>query len=144
MHFSIMDENVSLTMNIFLIIANIINLIYNIPQIIKTYKTKSTVDFSEWFLFLRIFGNIIWVAYAIEVDSFLMLINNLVTVFSSIFIGYYKTIELYNNYKEKYNKLEDDTLIDSSLETDLETLFEPRVKICKTQIEEDAYKDYNN
>jgi uncharacterized protein with PQ loop repeat len=137
MHFSIMDENVSLTMNIFLIIANIINLIYNIPQIIKTYKTKSTVDFSEWFLFLRIFGNIIWVAYAIEVDSFLMLINNLVTVFSSVFIGYYKTIELYNNYKEKYNQLENEP-IDAST---LETIFEPR---DKPKIEEDSPKDSNN
>ena len=105
MHFSIIDKNVSLSMNIFLIIANIINLIYNIPQIIKTYNTKSTGDFSEWFLFLRIFGNIIWIAYAIEVDSLLMLINNIVTVLSSIFIGYYKVIELYNNYKnKKYSK----------------------------------------
>ena len=100
MHFTILDENVSLTMNILLIIGNIINIIYNLPQIIKTYQTKSTVDFSEWFLFLRIFGNIIWVIYAIEIESTLMLINNIVTVLSSIFIGYYKVIELYNKKKE--------------------------------------------
>ena len=89
------------TMNIFLIIGNVINVIYNIPQVVKTYRTKSTVDFSEWFLFLRIFGNIIWVAYAIEVESILMLINNTVTVLSSIFIGYYKVIELYNKRKKE-------------------------------------------
>ena len=96
-----MDQNVSLTMNIFLIIGNIINIVYNLPQVVKTYKTKSTVDFSEWFLFLRIFGNIIWVANAIEVESMLMLINNIVTVLSSIFIGYYKVIELYNKRKKE-------------------------------------------
>ena len=79
MKFVIMDNNVSLTMNIFVIIANVINLIYNIPQMIKTYKTKSTKDFSGWFISLRIIGNIIWIAYSIEINSMLMLINNMVT-----------------------------------------------------------------
>ena len=99
MHFTIMDENVSTTMNVFLIIANVINVVYNVPQVIKTYQTKSTRDFSGWFISLRIVGNVIWVAYAIEVDSMLMLINNVVTVVASIFIGYYKCIEIYkDNY----------------------------------------------
>ena len=94
MKFEIMDNNVSLTMNIFLIIANIINIVYNIPQMVKTYKCKSTKDLSSWFLFLRIIGNSIWIGYAIEVDSMMMLINTIVTVFASIFIGYYKVLEL--------------------------------------------------
>ena len=106
MHFTILDENVSQTMNGFLIIANVINIIYNVPQILKTYKTKSTRDFSSWFISLRIFGNIIWVAYAIEVDSMLMLINNIVTVASSLFIAYYKILE-YIGDKEKADKLEE-------------------------------------
>ena len=72
MKFNMMDNNVSLTMNIFLIIANVINLVYNLPQIIKTYKTKSTGDFSEWFLLLRFVGNIIWIPYAIEINSLLL------------------------------------------------------------------------
>lgn len=101
-------------MNIFLIIANIINIIYNIPQVVKTYKTKSTKDFSSWFLFLRVLGNIIWVAYAIEVNSMLMLINNLVTVFASIFIAYYKIIELRISYKKRneMNEMNTDILLD--------------------------------
>ena len=105
MQFTILDQNVSLATNIFLIIANIINLIYNLPQMIKTYKTKSTRDFSGWFLSLRVIGNVIWVAYAIEVDSMLMLINNVVTVISSIFIGYYKVKEMYSDYKNKPNNI---------------------------------------
>jgi MtN3 and saliva related transmembrane protein len=109
MHFTILDPNVNLTTNIFLVIANIINLVYNIPQIVKTYKSKSTKDFSGWFLSLRVVGNIIWVAYAIEVDSLLMLINNVVTVISSMFIGYYKILEYKTESYETINNLNNDS-----------------------------------
>lgn len=104
MKFEIMDQNVSLTMNIFIIIANIINIIYNIPQMVKTFKTKSTKDFSEIFLLLRIIGNTIWLAYSIEVNSFLMILNNAVTIIASAFIGYYKIIEIYDERRKmKYD-----------------------------------------
>lgn len=99
MQITILDPHVSVAMNVFLTLANIINLIYNIPQMVKTYKTKSTRDFSTWFIFLRILGNIIWIVYAIDIDSLQMLINNCVTVTASLFIGYYKCIELYEDYK---------------------------------------------
>ena len=99
-----MNDDVSLTMNIFLIIANIINIVYNIPQMVKTYKCKSTKDLSSWFLFLRIIGNSIWIGYAIEVDSMMILINNIVTVVASIFIGYYKVLELNRDRIEKYKQ----------------------------------------
>jgi len=94
MDFTILDPNVSLTTNIFVIIANIINLIYNIPQMYKTWKTKSTKDFSTTFLVMRISGNIIWVAYAIEISSFLMLLNNCVTVLASVFIFYFTPLKI--------------------------------------------------
>jgi len=113
MKFEIMDPNVSLTMNIFIIIANIINVIYNVPQMVKTYKRKSTKDFSGTFLFLRIIGNTIWIAYAVEVDSMLMLINNIVTVIASIFIGYYKVIELHQERKNKYVNIVNDIELDN-------------------------------
>ena len=109
MKLTILDENVSTTMNSFLIIANVINLIYNIPQMIKTYKSKSTRDFSGWFIFLRIVGNTIWVVYSIEIDSMQMLINNTVTVLASAFLGYYKCNEIYCDYKVKL--LKDDELL---------------------------------
>jgi MtN3 and saliva related transmembrane protein len=109
MKMDIMDPNISFTMNIFVIIANVINLIYNIPQVMKTYKTKSTKDFSTTFLLLRIIGNIIWTAYAIEVNSMLMLINNSITVIASTFIAYYKIIELHTIYINK-KKVDDDEI----------------------------------
>lgn len=107
MRLELMDHNVSTTMNAFIIIANVINLVYNIPQMIKTYKTKSTCDFSGWFLSLRVVGNIIWVAYAIEIQSILMLINNSVTVLASLFICYYKVLEMRKQRTNSYNIVHD-------------------------------------
>ena len=107
MHLTLLDKNVSDTMNVFLVIANIINLIYNVPQIVKTCKTKSTKDFSGWFLSLRVLGNLIWVAYAIEVDSLLMLINNIVTVIASAIIGSFMLNDMYKAwYNKKHGKTE--------------------------------------
>ena len=87
MDFTILDDSVSYTMNIFLILANIINLVYNIPQMVKTYKIKSTRDFSSTFLFMRVIGNTIWLAYSIELNTFLFFISNVISVGSSAFIS---------------------------------------------------------
>jgi uncharacterized protein with PQ loop repeat len=106
MDYSIFDENVSFTMNIFLVIGNINNLIYNIPQIIKTYKIKSTKDFSTSFLCMRVFGNFIWLSYSIELRAFLFIISNIISLFSSIFVCYYKLKEIYNlKYNDKDSQL---------------------------------------
>lgn len=113
MQFDIIDHNVSTTTNIFLIIANIINLFYNVPQMYKTYKCKSTKDFSGTFLLLRIIGNIIWCEYAIEVNSLLMLLNNLVTIISSLFIGYYKLSEILEERKNKNNKTKPEIILEN-------------------------------
>jgi MtN3 and saliva related transmembrane protein len=90
MRFDLIEPKASPTMNGFLILANIINIVYNIPQMIQTYRTKSTKDFNIWFIVLRIIGNSIWMVYSIEINSLAMLINNSVTVFASLFLGYYK------------------------------------------------------
>ena len=111
---SFTDENVSTTMNVFLVIANIINLVYNVPQVVKTYKTKSTKDFSTWFIFMRIIGNTIWLAYSFEINSIQLIINNIVTVAASLFIGYYKYQELYKEYK----LIHKDTLSDPMIPED--------------------------
>ena len=90
MQFSLMDPRVDATMNAFLVIANVLNLVYNLPQVIQTYRTKSTDDINHWFIGLRIVGNCIWMAYSVYIDSFFLLLNNVVTVVSSLFIGYCK------------------------------------------------------
>ena len=115
MDFSIFDDKVSTTMNVFLVIGNIINFVYNIPQVVKTHKTKSTKDFSSTFLFLRVIGNCIWLAYSIELQQFLFMLANIVSVISSIFISYYKVIEIYKNRLS-----ENDTELDTKLYDELE------------------------
>lgn len=65
-----------------------------------TYKRKTTKDISATFLMLRFVTNNIWIAYAIEIDSLLFLINNIVTVLSSAFIGYYKVKETFFNRQQ--------------------------------------------
>ena len=104
---------------------------------IKTYKTKSTKDFSAWFIFLRIFGNTIWVAYAIEIDSLQMLINNTVTVIASVFIGYYKCSELYCDYKERNKLLNDNSNISLNEDTDSQLLLSNENLITYTQPEDE-------
>ena len=101
MQIKILDPNVGIPMNVFIIIGNIITLLQNVPQVIKTYKVKSTRDFSSIFLGMRLAACFIWGAYSIEINSLLMLINNLITLCSTIFIGYYKVKEIMYDYKSK-------------------------------------------
>ena len=149
MQFDIIDHNVSTTTNVFLVIANIINLFYNIPQMYKTYKCKSTKDFSTTFLLLRIIGNTIWIEYAIEVNSLLMLTNNIVTVISSLFIGYYKLNEiiqkrLHNNETyEQNNIIEIISISDTNVDIQNQNNIDNKNDI-KNDIENDIEKNNIN
>ena len=96
MIYTIFDDSVSPLMNVFLVIGNVIALIYNIPQMVKTYKTKSTKDFSSIFLFMRVINNSIWLSYSIELGTFLFILANITAVIGSTFLGYYKVVELNN------------------------------------------------
>jgi MtN3 and saliva related transmembrane protein len=101
MKISILDPNVGTVMNVFLVIGNVINIVQNIPQVVKTYNTKSTRDFSALFLILRIIGNLIWIAYAVNINSLLLVINNSVTVAATAYLGYYKIREMWNDRKRR-------------------------------------------
>jgi len=114
MNFTIMDPNSSLFINILLVIANIINLVYNIPQMIQTYKTRSTGDFSTLFLFLRVVSNFIWIIYSVSIDSMLMLINSIVTVIATAFIGYFKYIEYRKKQKSQADEDIDIIMVNTS------------------------------
>ncbi len=128
---SLTDENVSPTMNVFLILANIINIIYNVPQVIKTYKTKSTKDFSEWFIFMRIIGNTIWVVYSCEIQNIQLLINTVITVLASFFIAYYKCREILaekRQYKLLMLPAEDDLIEEASNDDNLDSLNDDKLE----------------
>ena len=127
MHFILLDDTVSLTMNIFIIISIIMTLIYTISQIIKTYYYESTQDFSKLFIFLQIITNSIWISYFIEIDTMILLIPLLLNTTVLMFIAYYKSIELdrrrrknnkqsllYNYKKLNYNVNETETIIENN------------------------------
>jgi MtN3 and saliva related transmembrane protein len=113
MKITILDPNVGTVMNVFLVIGNVINIVQNIPQVVKTYNTKSTRDFSALFLILRIIGNLIWIAYAVNINSLLLVINNSVTVAATAYLGYYKIREMWNDRKRRVY-----TIINEHISTD--------------------------
>jgi hypothetical protein len=63
---------------------------------------------------MRITACFIWGAYSIEVQSLLMLMNNLITLSSTLFISYYKVKEIIYDYKKKqmiiYTELQNNEL----------------------------------
>jgi len=92
--FEFLEPNIPLWVNGFAISANILNLIYNFPQMWRTFKRKSTRDISGWFLLLRVISSILWVVYSIAISNGQLIIANSVTLIASIFVGYYKAKEL--------------------------------------------------
>jgi uncharacterized protein with PQ loop repeat len=81
-----------------LIACNVINVIYHVPQIIKTYRTKSVKDFDSWYLFLGNLHSFCWVLYSIEDNNGLMMFNSCVTMFSISFVSYYKICSFINEH----------------------------------------------
>ena len=65
---------------------------------------------------MRITGNIIWVAYAIEISSFLMLLNNCVTVLASVFIFYFKAYEIHKERKTKHQLITEEQMIEKIID----------------------------
>ena len=88
-----------------LIVCNVINVIYHLPQIVKTYRTKSVKDFDSYYLFLGNLHSVSWVLYGIEDKNGLMIFNSCVSIFSISFVSYYKIhsyiVERYNIKNEK-------------------------------------------
>ena len=87
--------------NSLLIVCNVINVIYHVPQIIKTYKTKSVNDFDSRYLFLGNLHSFCWVLYGIEDRNGLMIFNSCVSIFSISFVSYYKIQSYIVEYKKR-------------------------------------------
>jgi len=106
MRFVIIDNDVSLTMTIFIIISIVLAFIYNSSQIIQLYYYESTRDFNRLYIFLQIINNCIWITYFIEIDKMMILIPILLNTICLIVIGYYKSLDLYRRKLENNrNKL---------------------------------------
>ena len=109
MRYDPFDDSVSPTMNVFLVIGNILVLMFNILQTFRTYRIKSTKDFGGVVLILKDINNGIWFAYAIQTGHFLYLLSSIASLLGSLFISYYKFIELYRSSK-KLEKVKNEIL----------------------------------
>ena len=100
MRFVIIDNDVSLTMTIFIIISIVLAFIYNSSQMIQLYYYESTRDFNRLYIYLQIINNCIWITYFIEIDKIMILIPILLNTICLIVIGYYKSLDLYRRKLE--------------------------------------------
>ena len=106
--------------NSILVVCNVINVIYHLPQIIKTYKTKSVKDFDPYYLFLGNLHSFCWVLYSIEDNNNLMIFNSCVTMFSISFVSYYKINYYISDYykNKKLNNLDANANANANANTD--------------------------
>lgn len=100
--------------NSILVVCNVINVIYHLPQIIKTYKTKSVKDFDPYYLFLGNLHSFCWVLYSIEDNNSLMIFNSCVTMFSISFVSYYKIHSYISDYYNKKKLINVDVNIETN------------------------------
>jgi uncharacterized protein with PQ loop repeat len=73
-------------------IANVVGVIYNVPQMYHTYKRKSTNDISPIFLHARFWCSILWTIYCVYYHLWYVLISWITTGTSSTFMLYYMHI----------------------------------------------------
>lgn len=93
------DTNIILT--VIVNFANLLGLIYNIPQMWHTYKVKSTGDISPLSVKLRLITSVIWIVYSIYLKLWDVLVSWAITFISAVFTGYYMWL-----YKPTHIELE--------------------------------------
>lgn len=84
------DDRLSTLNNYAALLAVILTLANNIPQLLHTHRRKTAVDFYGPSLVMRILSNSIWAVYAVELNSVFLLSSSLVSLFSALFIWYVK------------------------------------------------------
>ena len=82
--------DVELFMMVIVNIGNVLSVIYNIPQMWRTYKLKSANDISSYFLWMRLTSAFIWITYCIYYEMWYVIISWASTLVSTIQILYYK------------------------------------------------------
>jgi len=89
---SVNNENpsVELFMTILVNIANVLSILYNIPQMWRTHKLKKADDISSHFLWMRLSAGIIWSIYCIYYKMWYVIISWTTTIISTTQILYYK------------------------------------------------------
>ena len=73
-------------LNIFGYIATVLTIFYLLPQVIKTWKSRSTGDISIGMYILGSFGALFWVLYGTMLHSVQLIFTNVVVLISSLII----------------------------------------------------------
>jgi MtN3 and saliva related transmembrane protein len=68
-----------------------------LPQVIKTWKSKSTKDVSLTMFLIATLGTALWLLYGIMINSFSIIVTNIVVLFFSITM----LILIYRNREKK-------------------------------------------
>ena len=84
------NPDVELFMTIIVNIGNVLSIVYNLPQMWRTYKLKKADDISSYFLWMRLSSGIIWSIYCIYYRMWNVIISWATTIISTIQILYYK------------------------------------------------------
>ena len=87
---------VDLFMTILINFGNVLSVIYNVPQMWRTYKLKKADDISSYFLWMRLASGIIWSVYCIYYKMWYVIISWASTIVSTLQILYYKYYPAYS------------------------------------------------
>jgi len=90
------NAQVDLFMTILINIGNVLSVIYNVPQMWRTYKLKKADDISSYFLWMRLASGIIWSVYCIYYKMWYVIISWASTIVSTLQILYYKYYPAYS------------------------------------------------
>lgn len=56
-----------------------------VPQVIKSYRTKSVADLSLWMIISTLIGTIFWIIYGFLINSKPVLVMNIIFLFIVLF-----------------------------------------------------------
>lgn len=90
------NSQIDLFMTILINIGNFLSVIYNVPQMWRTYKLKKADDISSYFLWMRLASGIIWSIYCIYYKMWYVIISWASTIISTLQILYYKYYPVYS------------------------------------------------
>lgn len=71
-------------------IAGILTTVSFLPQVYKTWKTKSTDSLSMPMLLMMTTGICLWGIYGVAINSISMIVSNLITFVSASLLVYFK------------------------------------------------------
>jgi uncharacterized protein with PQ loop repeat len=84
--------DVDIVFSVLVNIANVVGVLYNLPQMYHTYKRKTTNDISPIFLHARFWCSIMWIVYCLYYKFWYVFVSWIITGSSSTFMLYYMHI----------------------------------------------------